>query len=447
MKRYYCIDSPEGPKSTFKRHAYQLIDDPLVTLVHYLGDENMVIHFPHRSSKEELQTPFIRTAPSYLNSLREKVQGQQPSRIYKEEVATVLSRVGPEYVPTAAPRNMKQLRNLRHHSLQNFRLSSDDIFNVHQIAYDLNGFVTRIQTYPDLEVVFGLSEITSELDNMLAIGDSGQLLSYDTTFNLGDFYLSALIFRHTAFKGNPCIPGVFLLHERKFTSTHQNFFRTLKAMVPSLNRSQSPIVTDQEKAIINAIAAEVPQMPHVYCWNHVLQDMCRWLREHGAPSEDVTVYMEHVRQLLHQPSKEAYHTLLRKHQMSWDETFNAYYTNSIHKVIAERLGRWQLEKLDTYNPYSGVTTNQSEAFNRVVKDLQQWKEAPVDVMILSLFQLQTYLHNEIQRGMCGLGEYRLKSNYRSLLKEPGEVDLLKCEKPANIVALLQPNKKMAIDGR
>ena len=196
---------------------------------------------------------------------------------------------------------------------------------------------------------------------MLATGDSGRLLSYDTIFNVGDFYLSAITFCHTAFKGNPCIPGVFLLHKRKFTSTHQNFFRTLQAMVPSLRRSHSPIVTDQEKAIINAIAVEVPQMHHVYCWNHVVEDMCRWLREHGAPSEDVTMYMAKMSRctwsmFATSTSEEACHILLKKHRISWDETFNAYYTNSIHKVIAERLGRWQLEKLDAYNPYSSVTT-------------------------------------------------------------------------------------------
>jgi len=43
-----------------------------------------------------------------------------------------------------------------------------------------------------------------------------ELLSYDTTFQLGDFYVSVLCFRHTLFKEAPVIPAAFLVHERKF---------------------------------------------------------------------------------------------------------------------------------------------------------------------------------------------------------------------------------------
>ena len=61
-------------------------------------------------------------------------------------------------------------------------------------------------------------------------------------------------------------------------------------------------------------------------------------------------------------------------------------------------------------------------------------------MILFLFLAPDLPLQQQQRGMCGLGEYRLKSNYQNLLRET-DVDLLKCEKPANIGAFLQPNKK------
>jgi hypothetical protein len=43
----------------------------------------------------------------------------------------------------------------------------------------------------------------------------------------------------------------------------------------------------------------------------------------------------------------------------------------------------------------------SESLNRVVKALQNWKEAPVDAMVTALYQLQQYFINEIQRGLAG----------------------------------------------
>ena len=53
-------------------------------------------------------------------------------------------------------------------------------------------------------------------------------------------------------------------------------------------------------------------------------------------------------------------------------------------------GRWVLQLLNLYNPYSGVTNNQSESFNKVVKEFQSWKEASMDSFILAMYQLQLY---------------------------------------------------------
>lgn len=73
-----------------------------------------------------------------------------------------------------------------------------------------------------------------------------------------------------------------------------------------------------------------------------------------------------------------------------------------------------LEGLCCYHPYSGVTNNCSESLNKVIKDLQSWKEAPIDSMLLSLYQLQCYFSNEIKWGLAGIGSYTLESSFSSL---------------------------------
>ena len=75
--------------------------------------------------------------------------------------------------------------------------------------------------------------------------------------------------------------------------------------------------------------------------------------------------------------------------------------------------------------------------NRVIKDLQEWKEAPADVLLLSFFHLQAYYYNEIRRGMCGLGEYRWKTILAYLSKDAGEAEYMKCQSPDEIVKLLK----------
>ena len=65
------------------------------------------------------------------------------------------------------------------------------------------------------------------------------------------------------------------------------------------------------------------------------------------------------------------------------------------------VGRWNLESYGIYNPVSGITSNQSEGFNSVLKRLTAWKEIPVDTAVFTLYQLQTYYWNEWQRGLTG----------------------------------------------
>ena len=67
----------------------------------------------------------------------------------------------------------------------------------------------------------------------------------------------------------------------------------------------------------------------------------------------------------------------------------------IHPLVPVHIGKWKLESLHLHNPYSGVTSNQSEGFNTVMKEFQTWKEAPVDSLILALYLLQSYYSNEI----------------------------------------------------
>ena len=49
----------------------------------------------------------------------------------------------------------------------------------------------------------------------------------------------------------------------------------------------------------------------------------------------------------------------------------------------------------------GVSLNQSESFNSTLKRLQRWREVPVDTIVLTLYHLQAFFNNEIQRGLAG----------------------------------------------
>ena len=148
---------------------------------------------------------------------------------------------------------------------------------------------------------------------------------YDTTFQLGDFYVSPLIFRHILFKENPSIPAMFLIHERKFTETHEEMFKECCKQIPSLINMQFPIVTDKEKSIVNAIKGVLPAVKLVHCWNHILRDIQLWCRKHGAPKADISVYSEDLRDLFHSLNEKSYEQKLKVKRGVWDSLFEEYY--------------------------------------------------------------------------------------------------------------------------
>ena len=74
-----------------------------------------------------------------------------------------------------------------------------------------------------------------------------QLLSNDTTFQLGEFYLSVLSFCHTLFEEAPVIPAAFMFHKCKFQSAHNELLGMSTKFVHSLGKTTLPLVTNEEK--------------------------------------------------------------------------------------------------------------------------------------------------------------------------------------------------------
>ena len=204
-----------------------------------------------------------------------------------------------------------------------------------------------------------------EMDRVLGLKENGQLMSYDTTFQLGDFYVSSLIFRHMLFEQEPCIPALFLIHERKYTETHEVLFHMARKLIPSLAKLRLPMVTDREKAITSAIKNKLANVTLVHCWNHLKKDVEMWCKKHGGKSTDAAVYCEDVHSLFEKESESEYAEMLSSFREKWDPVFHEYYMNQIHPDISG-IGRWNLEKLGIYHPYSGITNNQSESLNRYV---------------------------------------------------------------------------------
>lgn len=150
-----------------------------------------------------------------------------------------------------------------------------------------------------------------------------QCLAYDTTYDMGDFYVSIITFRQTEFVSSPVTPLIFLIHERKWEWLHQFLFWRLLQLVPELNSKKvverTIIVTDEETAIVNAVKKYLPNMPRFRCWIHAWKNIKKKLRDLGiSKKENLKEYKGDFIKLLTRDCYQSYNDCLLSMIIKWD---------------------------------------------------------------------------------------------------------------------------------
>jgi len=289
------------------------------------------------------------TAPSTKDQLKDDRTG------YKDAL------VNNAHAPAQyQPRNAQQVKYFHSLSTSAQKIGRDAIVNLHELAYMIPGLVWSITTFPDLIVCLGLTQLLQ-----FASANTDAVLSYDTTFCLGDFYLSFLVLSCSFFVERPVMPVAFVLHERKFDTVHHVFFQHF--LTKCTHMKNACVVTDGEAGIVKAVQAVMPEWKLATCWNHIIRDVEFWLKKHAARSEDISVYKNQIRELL---ACETEVLLQRKSSMfqeHWSAAVIDYYQNHLRGRIDRAYTAYLLQcGLDG----AGITTNSSESMNAMLKHFQ-----------------------------------------------------------------------------
>lgn len=137
-----------------------------------------------------------------------------PQKIYHDLVNSSTS--GPRHCVTT-PRNQTQVRNFRKEEIRDLRVSHDSFFNTYRFCFQLymnkrkgekEEFIRHFSIHPTILVHLIPQSLLDSLELVLKISLDKVVLHYDTVFNIGDYYLSMLMFRHSLFKHNPVVPLV-----------------------------------------------------------------------------------------------------------------------------------------------------------------------------------------------------------------------------------------------
>ncbi|KAI9550681.1 hypothetical protein GHT06_006313 [Daphnia sinensis] len=171
------------------------------------GDAIFQNEYPCSNAKtvQMLSTNFIKTKQPQ-REVMEKGYGP-PNKKYKRLAANAPSHINEHEV--TAPRNIKQLR-----------LSRDDLYDLYEME-NSQKFIRHFVSFPDVVLVLYLDELWEKVQGFLNRTDIPNLcFSYDTTFKLGDVYVSNLMVRFQEMEQAPEIPVMSMLHERKIGESH-----------------------------------------------------------------------------------------------------------------------------------------------------------------------------------------------------------------------------------
>ena len=427
----------------FTRYAYEYLVKPLV-LVHYNGDDAIYQPSTHGNAKNS-NNDYMQTCPSVLNEIKENVKISKPIEVYQNLVTKDIPGI---QQGIRNPRNHKQVYNAKERVDRNTRLSRDDVSNlVEQCMHVEEGNYTKsFIVYPDVVCVFIYDKLADELNTILRLKTHPPVsLFYDTTFNVGDYYVSTLLFNHAMFnKGDgPSIPIGFMVHERKLTRHHEHFFRDISEAIPYLSKSSCAFITDREPGITKAFETVFPTVNVVHCWNHIKTD-CRFHlinNTNADKTKDVPTYVDHIQKLLQSESEECFHENYENIRKDWSGPWREYVDKNIKPCIEKYSGRWIIEKLGIYHPDSGITNNRSESINSVLHALHKWRRTPIDCIMLIFWHTQRYYYLEICRGRAGVGKYSLKPEYADYKIEKEEIPRFsKIVSPSNVVDYIRNGK-------
>ena len=339
-----------------------------------------------------------------------------------------------------------QVKNAKDETNREFRISHDALFNIFQLCYqlktpsrkgDLKDFISLMTLHPRIIIHLTPWAVLESLEQLLKISTYPVALHYDTVFNIGDYYLSILTFRHGLFIGNPIIPCAYMIHSRRYHSDHCEFLKAVTAIVPVLTSKQVNIITDREFKFDNSI---LPVGNHLYCWNHLENDLYWHLKKtSNCTAEQITYFTNAFKNLMISHCNEidfdaSWKKLKQdKEFVSSNKVLN-YFEDRLIPAFKAHSAIWTLRAAGIVQPENGITNNPSESMNAVLHRLKQWKNVPLDVVASSLYHLSVFHHREIERSIHQCGRWNIKDEFDHFRREPSLMPFMeKAMDPKDIV--------------
>lgn len=212
-------------------------------------------------------------------------------------------------------------------------------------------FVLNLKLWSEDMAVHCMLPSTKEIveECLMEYPDEPFIMLYDTTFNVGPFYASPLIFRNRCLNNDPVFPIGVLIHEKKLLRNHYGFINEIVQQIPPLDRNNIVFITDREFDFTKILS----NCTHVFCWRHITDNVKRQLSKQGISSREMqNAIISNMYSIMKSESQRIAEQKAENYSNEWPVDFKDYYFASIAPAI-RRSGRWVLEPIGMYSPISG----------------------------------------------------------------------------------------------
>ena len=401
----------------------------------------------HGNSK--VTTPFHPTWSSTKKHIKHACAIEGPKSVVASlsaEVGGVLEAIAPGQLP----RDEKQITNYKARVTLEQRQSclpgtsrdaaADDLFMIMHKCYTEDPskkFVRAVNAAPEPAVVVTTDRQLQDVTRFCTTAFDFCPLTVDPTFNLGDFDVTIITYRHLLlqskrYKNPPVFIGPCCIHYRKTFSTYLFFASTVIGQCKQLEGVRA-IGTDGEQALSDAFKHEFGFAQHMTCFIHVQRNVKDMLHKCNIPPQNGNDIIDdifgkrfgstYVEGLVDASDSIDFQEKVEKILEKWRnlsvpssanvERFISWFLNHKVPVIQDSMLRSVREECGLGSPPSQFTTNACETANSMLKSQTNYKRSEMFEFLEKLKQLIYEQDREIERAIIGRGKYELRPQYTS----------------------------------
>ena len=417
-----------------------------------------IIQKPHGNSKE--RKPFVRTAPSTLQKLKECSKTQTAKRAIFSVTEDKGGVINAKAVGDL-PHNRKQIYNIQSRETLG---GGDALLSVmamckQSLGKDDDPFVRIVTSAPEPMCVLCTNSQLADIERFCTDYDTSYPLSVDPTFDLGDFSVTVTSYRHLLLQNRrntanspvmigPMI-GPMLVHRRKFFSSYHFFASSLVSLRPGISELRA-FGTDGEEELYRAFSAQFPGATHLRCFLHFRDNCKAKLQQLGVTGDAFHDIIQDIlgsfirgkRGLVDSADAVEFHALLQSLKEKWESGapgfFDWFVTYKAQSLVSSMIQPLR-ESAGLGSPPGPFYTNDIESVNRVIKRKTNYKTSEWPEFCKLAQQLVKEQESDIEKAVIGIGEYRFKDEYKHLeipLRKWGSMSATQREKHLKKIAAI-----------